>query len=152
MDPTQLNFKEVFGLSSLKHTWFTVKDQGVLKMLAAMVMALNDWFFHPRHELVTIVLVLILFDTITGYLKAYKRDEVSSSGFFRFALKLLVYMILLGTGALLDKLTESGLPIHALSITASFLAITEAISILENISSLGFAVPGWLLNVLKKSK
>jgi hypothetical protein len=48
------------------------------------------------------------------------------------------------TAALVDKSTPVG---FAVPITASFLSMTEAISIFENISKLGFLVPTKLLSI-----
>jgi toxin secretion/phage lysis holin len=124
-------------------------DHWVTKGLLALLFGCNDWFFHPQHDVVTIVMVLVGLDTLTGFMKAYQHQVVSSSGFFRFALKILIYFILLATGALLDKLVLIEGIIRALTVTAVFLSITEAISILENISGMGFLIPKKLLNLLK---
>lgn len=151
MDPTKLNFKEVFGLDGIKHFAESAGEYGLIKAALAVLAATNDWFFHPDHTSVEVVLVLVLFDTITGFMKAYRQGEVSSSGFFRFATKIVIYFILVATGALLDKLAE-GFAVKAMTIVASFLAMTEALSILENVSALGFAIPSQLISVLKLAK
>lgn len=149
VDPTKLNFKGVFGMSNLQKTVESICDNWAVKILVGAAISINDWFFHPRHELVEVVFVLLMFDTITGLMKAFNCHSVSSSGFFRCALKLLVYLILLATGALLDKLVPLGTLISALSIIAVFLSITESLSILENIAGLGFEIPKKLVNLLK---
>lgn len=152
MDPTKLGYREVFGLNNLQHITSSLSGQPVPKAIVVALLAVSDWFFHPHEEMVSIVLVLILFDTITGFLKAYKADTVSSSGFFRFALKIMVYWILMATSGLLDKIADSSIPIKALPVVAAFLAITEAISIFENVAALGYPIPSWLMDLIKVAK
>lgn len=152
-EQTQLDYKGVFGVDGLKAIWEAISNNWFTKALASVVFALVDALascdFLPSAETVTVIFTLIIFDTITGFAKAYKNNMVSSSGFFRFALKILIYFILLATGSILDHV----LPIHntlkALTVVSSFLAITEAISILENIADLGYAVPTKLVSLLK---
>ena len=54
--------------------------------------------------------------------------------------------MLIVTGALVDKVSPTG---FALALMAAFLAMTEAISIMENVAQLGFPVPEKLINVLR---
>lgn len=148
-DPTKLAYGEVFSVKNLVSIWDTVVNHWLIKGAIAVALSVNDWLFHPRHELVVAVYILICLDTLTGFLKAYRKHEVSSSGFFRFALKVIVYMVMLMTGATLDKISVIVELISSLSVVATFLAVTEAISILENSAALGFAVPTKLVKVLK---
>lgn len=151
MDQTRLDFTELFGMTGVRRFTASAVDHGVVKTIVALLVGINDWFFHPTHTPVEVVMVLVLFDTITGFMKAYKQNNVSSSGFFRFASKIVIYFILMATGALLDKLAE-GFAVKALTLIASFLAMTEAISIMENIGALGFAIPSQLMKLLKLAK
>lgn len=152
LDPTRLNYKGTFGMENLQRTAASILDAWWVKLLVGLVVSVNDWFFHPNHETVEIVMALVLFDTLTGFMKAYNRSNVSSSGFFRFALKLGVYFMLLAVGSLLDKLVPFGEMLNCLSVVATFLAITESISVLENIAGLGFEVPQKLISMLKFAK
>lgn len=155
-EQTQLDYKGVFGVEGLKAIWDAISNNWLSKALASIGFALIDAIascdFLPSAETVTVIFTLIIFDTITGFAKAYKNHVISSSGFFRFALKIVIYFILLATGSILDHV----LPIHsslkALTVVSSFLAITEAISILENIADLGYAVPSKLISLLKLTR
>jgi toxin secretion/phage lysis holin len=151
-DSTKLDYKGVFGVDGLKAIWEALSNHWFIKGMVSAALAVNDMCFFPNTETVGIIFTLIIFDTITGFLKAFKRNEVSSSGFFRFALKLLVYFILLATGSILDKVLPLPGLFSALTVMASFLAITEALSILENIAGLGYAVPAKLISLLKFTK
>lgn len=149
MDPTKLDYAKVLGAEGMRHVAVSMKDHGVLKLLISVVMAIHYWLFPTKSELATIVFALVVFDTITGVINAYKHDELSSSGFFRFSIKLVVYYILLATSSLLDRLLIVDLPISAVSLTCGYLSTTEALSILENIAGAGFPVPPWLMIMLR---
>lgn len=151
-DPTKLSYFEVFSVENLKGILSSIGDYWLTKLLVAMVLTINDWFFHPRHDVVLIVFIFILLDTVTGLLKAHRNHVVSSSGFFRFALKLTVYLILLAVGALLDKIIPGTEIVSALSIFGVFLSLTECLSVCENVSALGYSVPTKLVSGLKLAK
>lgn len=151
-DPTKLNYGEVLSVENIKTILANLTDYWGLKALAAMALSINDWFFHPRHDNLTIVCVFVLFDTITGFLKAHKNHVLSSSGFFRFSIKLLVYFILMAVGSLLDKIIPVSDYVSALSIMTGFLAVTESLSVLENISGLGYSVPTRIVSMLRLTK
>jgi toxin secretion/phage lysis holin len=119
---------------------------GIKAVVAFITMAIT-WTFDTKMESVLVIALLILLDTITGFCKAWKRGKISSNGFFRFALKCMVYFALMATGALADKV----LPIKfCMTGMVSFLAVTEAISILENLGSIGYAIPQGLLKKLHR--
>lgn len=136
----------------LKHIFDGILDCGWLKLLLAFCLSAFSWIFGNENQQLIAVVALVGIDTITGFAKAWKSCEVSSRGFFRVPVKFSVYLLLLVTGRLVDKalvdLPLSNL-ITAYTIIASFLAITEAISIMENLGKMGFAVPLVLVKKLK---
>ena len=155
-DHTQLDYKGVFGVGGLRAIWDAISNNWLVKSLASIGFALIDTIascdFLPSAETVTVIFTLIIFDTITGFSKAYKNHAISSAGFFRFALKIVIYFILLATGSILDYVLPIHSALRALTVVSSFLAITEAISILENISALGYGVPSKLVSLLKLTR
>lgn len=151
MDPTKLDFREIFGFEGVRRFAGSATEHGLFKTIIAVLVSVDDWFFHPTHTPVGVVMVLVIFDTLTGFMKAFHERKLSSSGFFRFAPKIVIYVILMATGALLDKLAE-GFVVKALTIVTTFLAMTEALSILENIGGLGYPIPKALISVLKLAK
>lgn len=148
MDPTKLGYSDIFSLHNIGHVIEKLAGQSMLKAIIAVALWVLNWFFGSDQELVAVVLLLVLFDTATGLLKAYKKSNISSSGFFRFALKIVVYSILMSSAALLDKLAGS-LFIKAFPVVAAFLGLTEGISIFENVSASGFAVPQWMIKAMR---
>ncbi len=98
-----------------------------------------------------VIVVLMSFDLITAIMAAYKNgDPIQSRRALKTATKLSVYCILLSA----MHLTEQVIPGTTFmdEVAASFLALTEAISIMENVGRMGYAVPLKLLNQLKDLK
>lgn len=139
-------------MDSLKNVLDTILDFWPIKFVVAVLLSVDKFCFAPYHDKVTIVVAFIALDTLTGVLKAYKQHNLSSSGFFRFAIKLLVYFVLLATGSLLDKAVPVTDYISAFSVLVAFLALTESLSVLENISDLGYSVPTRIISALKLAK
>ena len=93
--------------------------------------------------------ILMWIDFVTGLSSAYfSKEVVTSKAAFRTPVKFLVYTLMIITGAVLEK--TMGIDILADETIITFLAVTEAISILENFGKLGFKTPNKLLNNLKE--
>lgn len=111
----------------------------------AFLFDINQW------EILAGLLVLIMFDFITGIFAAKMSGEmIQSSKAVRSAFKMFVYCIIIASGHLVDK----AVGITNWIFTAEyaiyvFLSATEAISIFENAGRMGFNTPKKLLNTLK---
>jgi toxin secretion/phage lysis holin len=131
------NVKSIFS-NIIAHAWVKIGIGGVAWFL--------DFVFSMRQEAVAVIGILLLLDTVSGVAKAYKEKNLGSRGMFRFATKFCVYFTLIVTGRLVDKV----IPIQfAAPLMESFLAITEALSIMENLKVCGFAVPTKLIDRLE---
>jgi toxin secretion/phage lysis holin len=93
------------------------------------------------------VFALVFIDAFVGVMKAVKLKTFKwSQGFKRSIQKTGVYVAMILLAGILDL----EFPGHYASTTMkTFLMVTEAISILENINSLGWPVPLKLLEYLK---
>ena len=146
MHGTKIQYAEHFSMGTLHSIFHKIIDDGLFKGLLAMLAVGFHWVFDGRKEALFVIGALIAIDTVTGAAKAWKKGTMSSSGFFRSVVKLLVYFLLMATAGLVDKV----MPIPFASVIMdTFLAATEAISIMENLSALGFAVPVHLIKRLK---
>jgi len=152
IDPTKLNYREVLGMESIREMLRSIFSNPLLKGVLSGLVSMHGWLFDPRGDLITAVTALVVFDTMTGFLKALKAHNVSSSGFFRFVTKFIVYFILLGTAAIIDKVMPTDMFVSALALMAGFLVLTESLSIMENIAGMGYSVPSKLVKFLRLAK
>lgn len=95
------------------------------------------------------LLLLIGIDFFTGIMAARRAGEViKSKSAVRSAFKVAVYGLLISAGHLTEQITPLNTFIEEAVI--SFLAITELISIIENVGKMGYAIPKKLLQKLQK--
>ncbi|MFT5875612.1 MAG: toxin secretion/phage lysis holin [Clostridium sp.] len=99
-----------------------------------------------------ILLVLILLDTFTGISTAIKYKRFSSKGLRKSTKKTITYALCVITIRLLEIILNPLLTTTMLSqIVIAFLAVTESVSILENLNLLGVPIPSTLLPLLIKN-
>jgi toxin secretion/phage lysis holin len=153
VDHTKIRYGEVFCMFNLKNVFEAILDNWVVKGFGAVLLSVKEFLFCPAEtNLVAIMILMVSIDTLTGLMKAVRNHTASSAGFFRFSLKLLVYFILASSSALMDKVLPISGYISALSTVIVYLCLTEFLSILENISALGYGVPTKIISVLKLTK
>lgn len=148
-DPTQIDYLDSFSLTKLHSVMSQISDHAAVKATLSAGAFAFHWVLGGNVQGLAAVTCLIFIDTISGAIKAHKAGKLSSHGFFRFALKCTVYLLLIATASLVDKTLPVG---FASVIMITFLAATEAISIMENMKALGFAVPSVLVSRLKLLK
>jgi toxin secretion/phage lysis holin len=99
-----------------------------------------------------ILLVLIILDTFTGISTAIKYKRFSSTGLRKATKKIITYALCMITVRLLETILNSLITTTMLSqIIIAFLAITESVSILENLTLLGVPIPSNILTLLIKT-
>ncbi|HEY5562661.1 MAG TPA: phage holin family protein [Clostridiaceae bacterium] len=98
-----------------------------------------------------ILLMLIILDTFTGISTAIKYKRFSSTGLRKLLKKITTYALSIITIRLLEIILDPIIITTLLSqIIVAFLAITECISILENLTLLGVPLPSNILPFLIK--
>lgn len=127
-----------------------VKDYFTLKFLPSFLVPLFGFLFgFNNHTIIYGLFVLICIDFITGVASAKQLGHrIESRSAVKTAYKIAVYGLLMSSG----HITETILPgmTYIEQAVTSFLALTELISILENVGKMGFAIPQRLLNQLQK--
>ena len=104
----------------------------LLSALAATILA-----FASDHVAAFVALmVMVLLDQITGTWVAMRNGSFSSSGFRQGIIKLVCYSIIIVTFHLLEVVTPAFVPLSLDSLAIVYLAVTEALSVMENASSL----------------
>ena len=133
----------------IANVFTSITEHAWVKASSALGYSLYAYSFDPLQTRgLQALLILIVMDFLTG-ISAAKRsgEEIKSSNIFRSALKVLLYFMMVSA----THLTESAVPIIKAfgdETIIAFLALTELISILENVGRLGFSVPQRMLNKL----
>lgn len=124
-----------------------------LKLFFSGLLSVYAFLFNPlKTELYLAVAALITFDFITALIAVLKNNEkITSAKCSRTILKMVVYGILVSAATITDRFVIDQGQLFA-DLMLGFIAITEFISIIENVSKAGVETPSNLLKKLKKLK
>lgn len=99
-----------------------------------------------------ILIILISIDTISGIASAIKFRRFSSKGMLKITRKIILYTTSIVTVRLFEVILKSLINTTMLSQTiTAFLAITEVVSILENMIILGAPIPSNIISIMLNS-
>lgn len=117
------------------------------KCLSAIGILLIQFSFGTiGFQIVAAVIMLIIIDTITGVIAAYKQKNViSSKRFFDSVVKLLLFPLIIAAASI----TQTGIGTTLLflpQLVAGYLAMHEFLSIVENFGRIGYKIPQKVLN------
>lgn len=129
-----------------------VVEYAQLKCIGAVGVLTYSFFFGDiQHEIIASVIILAVFDMVTGVMASVKDGKsIESKKLFKTAIKLFIYLLMISAGHLTE--TAIGYDFKVDEIITAVIAVTEIISILENASRMGYAIPKRLLNQLKDFK
>ena len=127
---------------------------------ALIAVALGGLSAYMRVMFVPLVVLIgvMIVDYMSGMLKAWGNDELSSKVGLRGIVKKLSYLMLVCVAGVVDWLIYSGLKQVGISLNFGFcfglivtiwLIINELISILENLEALKVPMPGFLSKIIK---
>lgn len=118
----------------------------------ALVGVLSFFYDNVYQDAMLAIFFLLIFDFITGVVAGKKlKKQIKSGKVFRTAQKMAIYFLLISAGYLAETATHRMVPVIDEGIMG-FLALTELISIIENVGFMGYAIPKKLLNQLTKLK
>lgn len=143
----EMKFTDNLNVVTIKSIFANLLHNASWKALLSTVLVSFNWVFQYEKEGLLVIFLLIGVDTITGFLSAFKENDLQSGKFFRVCMKCFIYFTLIGTSALVDKV----LPLKfAATMTMTFLGMTEGISVFENLNKLGkFPVIGLITSTLR---
>lgn len=99
-------------------------------------------------NVMTALVVLIVLDVMTGFLRAFIQQELSSKESFRGVAKKLLIFVLIAVAVQVDSIT--GMAGTTRNVVAVFYCASEGLSILENSVAAGMPVPELLRDALKQ--
>lgn len=117
------------------------------KCLGALGMLILQFSFGTiGFQIVAAVIMLVVIDTITGVVAAYKqKDIISSKRFFDSVVKLLLFPLIIAAASIAQ--TAIGTNVLFLpQLVAGYLGMHEFLSIVENFGRIGYKIPQKILN------
>ena len=137
-------------LNNIKLAFSGIFEYFSIKSISSVALTIAAYLVGAEHiDAMNALMLLVVIDFITGLSSAKSTGEIiTSKKSMRSAIKVVVYSLLVTSA----HLAENVLPGDSFfeNIVISFLALTEFISILENIGRMGYAVPLKLLNKLQE--
>lgn len=128
----------------------TVFEPTLTKIATSIVLTFMFLFGDFHTQGIIAVMMLMTFDTILGVMATYHEGQaITSRRFSRVVQKGAVYLIAISAGYFTD-LTIGWSVIQTTMV--GFIAVTEFISIMENVGRLGYQTPKKLLNQLEGFK
>lgn len=131
--------------------------KGVLTAAGSALLA----YFHVMLIPLIVLLGVMIADYISGMIKAWINAELSSKIGIKGIVKKLCYALVIIVASCVDWLIATGLTAVGTEIKRTYyfgilvtvwLIINEMISILENLSTIGVPLPGFLNKVIKRLK
>jgi toxin secretion/phage lysis holin len=108
-----------------------------------------SYIFGSLDAMLAALLIFIVIDFVSGFIKAWVKKEFESSKFYIGGVKKIGILAIVAVATQLDRLVL-GDNIILRNITVSYYIANEAFSILENYGGLGLPLPAVLKNSIKK--
>lgn len=126
-------------LQELQEVW-------VVKTLIATITAFVATLVAPIYDLIPILFLLMLLDFVLGVKRAYNNNALSSAGFRKGFLKVIVYLVGIAVILLTARtfFLSFGTSFRIDIFSIGFLCVNESISCLSHLTKMGFPTPIWL--------
>lgn len=122
-----------------------------MKLFYAGVCGVFSYIFGGMDTLMGILLMFIVIDFLSGFIKAWMKKEFDSSVFYLGGVKKIGILLIVVLATQLDLLVLGDTVILRTS-AISYYIVNEGFSILENWGQLGLPLPKSLKNALTKLK
>ena len=116
------------------------------KAIGAALVGIACQVWGAWDQLMTALVILMALDVVTGFLRAFIQQELSSKESFRGMAKKVLIFVLLAVAVQVDVLT--GLNSTTRHLVAVFYCASEGLSILENSVAAGMPAPDTLKKAL----
>lgn len=122
-----------------------------IKLFYTAVCTALAYIFGGMDKMLTILLVFIAIDFISGFVKAWALKEFDSSKFYIGGVKKIGILLIVAVAAQLDQLISID-SMALRTVAVSYYIANEGFSILENWGAMGLPLPKALKNALAKLK
>ncbi len=118
------------------------------KAIGAAIIGICCQLWGGWDQLMAAMVILITLDVVTGFLRAFVQQELSSKESFQGIAKKVFIFVMLAVAVQVDVLT--GMDGITRSAVALFYCANEGLSILENSVAAGMPAPQFLRDALKQ--
>lgn len=122
-----------------------------IKLFFAAIGTALSYLFGGMDTMLTILVVFMTIDFISGFTKAWALKEFDSSKFYIGGVKKLGILLIVAVASQLDTIIHID-SVALRTIAISYYIANEGFSILENWGALGLPLPKALKNALAKLK
>jgi phage-related holin len=106
-----------------------------MKVLLLKALTATMWLLAPIQAALITTIAMVFIDFVTGILVSRKNGiKLTSNGFKRTAVKLMVYLALITLSAIVERFMAPAMPLS--HIASGFVGMTELKSVLENLQLL----------------
>jgi toxin secretion/phage lysis holin len=139
-----------FNRKDIRGVVITTFSNASFKTSVGVLLTVYSFLFDPlKTQLYYAIAMLIVFDFITALISALKNKvPISSREASRTLVKLFLYGMMVSAATLVDRFVVGFAQLFS-DLTMAFIAITEFISILENMRKYGIQVPTGIIARLK---
>lgn len=124
-----------------------VNTKGILAMIWTSWISFITWLIGGFDLLIQVLLVLMIFDYISGVIAGYKSNELNSKRAFKGIGKKIIILIVISCSSLLSYVLKNN---SLRDVVGIFYCATEILSILENASKAGVPIPNKLKKALEQ--
>ena len=118
------------------------------KAVVAAITAAGCQILGVWNNVMTALVILIILDVVTGFLRAFIQQELSSKESFRGMAKKVLIFALIAVACQIDSIT--GLDGVTRNVVAVFYCASEGLSVVENSIAAGMPAPDFLKDALKQ--
>ena len=118
------------------------------KTFIAAITAAGCQILGVWNNVMTALVILIVLDVVTGFLRAFIQQELSSKESFRGMAKKVLIFALIAVACQIDSIT--GLDGVTRNVVAVFYCASEGLSVVENSIAAGMPAPEFLKDALKQ--
>lgn len=140
----------VMVIDYLKEAWTSIFSYGICKMALSFIFtAFGLLVGVENYDILLGLGILILLDFLTGVMSSVRQGQsITSVRAIKTVTKSIVFLVFFAaanqTGLIIPGMYE-----FITTGIASFLALTEFISVAENVAKMGYSIPRKLLNQIK---
>lgn len=120
-----------------------------IKLGVAFIGGAVTLLFQNATPLLTVLMILVAVDYVTGVMKACIYKELSSATGFKGLFKKFMILVVVSIGALIDVYVVKTTGVLT-GACCAFYIVNEMVSIIENAASIGLPIPKKLTDILEQ--